>query len=83
MLPLRDINPVRTTPFVNYLLILANVAAFEQKYPAVAKTVGEALKPPTRTNELWTPEKQAQQQQSPTAVQTPELNIIAPNSVPA
>jgi membrane associated rhomboid family serine protease len=28
MIPLRDINPVRTTPIVNYLLILANVAAF-------------------------------------------------------
>ena len=28
MLPLRDINPIRTTPFVNYLLILGNVAAF-------------------------------------------------------
>ena len=28
MLPLRDINPVRTTPFVNYLLIFANVGAF-------------------------------------------------------
>jgi membrane associated rhomboid family serine protease len=28
MIPLRDINPVRSTPFVNYLLILANVAAF-------------------------------------------------------
>jgi membrane associated rhomboid family serine protease len=28
MLPLRDINPIRTTPFVNYALILANVAAF-------------------------------------------------------
>jgi membrane associated rhomboid family serine protease len=28
MLPLRDINPVRTTPFVNWLLILANVLVF-------------------------------------------------------
>jgi membrane associated rhomboid family serine protease len=28
MLPLRDINPVRTTPFVNYLLIVANVVGF-------------------------------------------------------
>jgi membrane associated rhomboid family serine protease len=28
MLPLRDINPVRSTPIVNYLLILTNVAAF-------------------------------------------------------
>lgn len=28
MFPLRDINPVRTTPFVNYLLILGNIAAF-------------------------------------------------------
>jgi membrane associated rhomboid family serine protease len=28
MLPIRDINPTRTTPVVNYLLILANVAAF-------------------------------------------------------
>jgi membrane associated rhomboid family serine protease len=28
MIPLRDINPVRTTPFVNYVLILGNVAAF-------------------------------------------------------
>ncbi len=28
MLPLRDINPTRTTPVVNYLIILANVAAF-------------------------------------------------------
>jgi len=28
MVPLRDINPVRTTPIVNYLLIAGNVAAF-------------------------------------------------------
>lgn len=28
MLPLRDINPVRTVPIVNYLLIAGNVAAF-------------------------------------------------------
>jgi len=28
MFPLRDINPIRTTPFVNYLLILGNVVAF-------------------------------------------------------
>jgi membrane associated rhomboid family serine protease len=28
MLPLRDINPTRTTPVVNYLLIAANIAAF-------------------------------------------------------
>jgi len=28
MLPIRDINPTRTTPVVNYLLIVANVAAF-------------------------------------------------------
>src|ERR1043165_8944045 len=28
MLPIRDINPTRTTPFVNWLLILANVAVF-------------------------------------------------------
>ncbi|HVU00137.1 MAG TPA: rhomboid family intramembrane serine protease [Polyangiaceae bacterium] len=28
MLPLRDINPTRTTPFVNWLLILANVFVF-------------------------------------------------------
>jgi len=28
MVPLRDINPVRSTPIVNYLLILANIGAF-------------------------------------------------------
>jgi len=28
MFPIRDINPVRTTPFVNYLIIAGNVAAF-------------------------------------------------------
>jgi membrane associated rhomboid family serine protease len=28
MLPLRDINPVRSTPVVNYLLILANIGAY-------------------------------------------------------
>lgn len=28
MLPLRDINPVRSTPVINYLLILGNVAGF-------------------------------------------------------
>jgi membrane associated rhomboid family serine protease len=28
MFPIRDINPTRTTPFVNYLLIVGNVAAF-------------------------------------------------------
>jgi membrane associated rhomboid family serine protease len=28
MIPLRDLNPVRSTPFVNWLLILGNVAAF-------------------------------------------------------
>jgi membrane associated rhomboid family serine protease len=28
MFPIRDINPTRTTPFVNYLLIFGNVAAF-------------------------------------------------------
>src|SRR5262249_4447658 len=28
MLPLRDINPVRSTPIVNYLLILGNVATY-------------------------------------------------------
>lgn len=28
MFPIRDINPVRTTPFVNYLIIVGNVAAF-------------------------------------------------------
>jgi membrane associated rhomboid family serine protease len=28
MVPLRDINPVRSTPVVNYLLILGNIAAY-------------------------------------------------------
>lgn len=28
MIPLRDINPVRSTPIVNYLLILANIGAY-------------------------------------------------------
>jgi membrane associated rhomboid family serine protease len=28
MVPIRDINPARTTPFVNYLLVAANVGAF-------------------------------------------------------
>src|SRR5688572_2191881 len=28
MFPIRDINPTRTTPFVNYLFIVGNVAAF-------------------------------------------------------
>ena len=28
MFPIRDINPVRTTPIVNYLLILANIGSF-------------------------------------------------------
>jgi membrane associated rhomboid family serine protease len=28
MIPLRDINPVRSTPVVNYLLILGNIAAY-------------------------------------------------------
>jgi membrane associated rhomboid family serine protease len=28
MLPIRDINPTRTTPFVNYLIVGANVAVF-------------------------------------------------------
>jgi membrane associated rhomboid family serine protease len=28
MFPIRDINPTRTTPFINYLLIVGNVAAF-------------------------------------------------------
>jgi membrane associated rhomboid family serine protease len=28
MIPLRDINPVRSTPVVNYLLILANIGAY-------------------------------------------------------
>jgi membrane associated rhomboid family serine protease len=28
MFPIRDINPTRTTPFVNYLLVVGNVTAF-------------------------------------------------------
>jgi len=32
MLPIGDRNPTRTTPFVNYLLIVANVAAFVYQY---------------------------------------------------
>jgi membrane associated rhomboid family serine protease len=28
MIPLRDLNPVRTTPFVNYLIIVVNVLMF-------------------------------------------------------
>src|SRR5688572_5811974 len=32
MLPIGDRNPTRTTPFVNYLLIVANAAAFVYQY---------------------------------------------------
>ena len=28
MIPLRDINPIRTTPVVNYLIIVANILMF-------------------------------------------------------
>jgi membrane associated rhomboid family serine protease len=39
MIPLRDINPIRTTPFVNYLIIVVNVLMFmwELSYGAEAE----------------------------------------------
>jgi membrane associated rhomboid family serine protease len=32
MLPIGDRNPTRTTPFVNYALIAANIAVFVWEY---------------------------------------------------
>lgn len=31
MIPLRDLNPIRTTPFVNYLIIVVNVLMFSYR----------------------------------------------------
>jgi membrane associated rhomboid family serine protease len=36
MLPIGDRNPTRTTPFVNYALIIANVVAFVYQYQLMA-----------------------------------------------
>src|SRR5262245_7855596 len=35
MIPIRDENPTRTTPYVNYLLIAANVIAFVIEYVSI------------------------------------------------
>jgi membrane associated rhomboid family serine protease len=36
MIPLRDLNPTRTTPYVNYLLIMLNVLAWLLQYSLMA-----------------------------------------------